>query len=105
NPACGQVWDGGIDICPACSSRALFLEVCRTCGQDFWRGWLEEPQPPAEHTLHDAQIGPGLPYESTPHAIHFASQLHPLAADEDGEDDPEEDDAGPEEPEGRTCWV
>lgn len=100
NPDCGKVWEGGIDICPACQSKALFLEVCRTCGQDFWRGTLEEPQSAKESTLKDARIMPGLPYESTDYAIHLAARIHPLEPEEFEE---EEDIAG--DSTLPTCWI
>jgi ATP-dependent helicase YprA (DUF1998 family) len=100
NPECGQVWEGGIDVCPACQSKALFLEVCRTCGQDFWRGTLEEPLRSNAPALKDGRIMPGLPYESTDYAIHLAARIHPLEPEEFDED---EDTAG--DSHLPNCWV
>ena len=87
NPECGHVWEGGIDLCPACGSKALFLEVCRTCGQDFWRGTVAELDTVSPKNLRPGAIMPGLPRESTPQAIHFTARIIPEAAEEDDDEE------------------
>jgi len=87
NPECGHVWEGGIDLCPACGSKALFLEVCRTCGQEFWRGTVAELDTVSPKNLRPGAIMPGLPRESTPQAIHFTARIIPEAAEEDDDEE------------------
>jgi len=35
-----------MDGCEICRARCLPVEVCRSCGQDFYRGYPEDPQLP-----------------------------------------------------------
>ncbi|MBM3318548.1 MAG: DEAD/DEAH box helicase, partial [Candidatus Eisenbacteria bacterium] len=41
-PGCGRLQAELIDRCPECNARCLPLEVCRSCGQDFYRGYAED---------------------------------------------------------------
>lgn len=99
NPACGHVWEGGIDLCPDCGSKALFLEVCRTCGQDFWRGTVTELDPAHPKALQSATILPGLPRESTPNAIHLAARIYAEIGDDDEDEEAQVPSGLPQ------CWV
>jgi ATP-dependent helicase YprA (DUF1998 family) len=39
NPGCGLLYTDHIESCEACHARCLPIEVCRSCGQDFYRAY------------------------------------------------------------------
>ncbi|MBW1794341.1 MAG: DEAD/DEAH box helicase [Deltaproteobacteria bacterium] len=44
NKGCGVLYIEYMDTCPVCHSRCLPVEVCRSCGQDFFRAYPEDPE-------------------------------------------------------------
>jgi ATP-dependent helicase YprA (DUF1998 family) len=42
NSACGELYTECVDVCGVCQARCLPIEVCRNCGQDFYRAFPEE---------------------------------------------------------------
>ncbi len=44
NEACGALYTEFVDHCDLCSARCLPVEICRTCGQDFYRAYPEDPE-------------------------------------------------------------
>lgn len=108
---CQRIWEAGIDTCPNCQGKAFPVEVCRTCGQDFWRTVTNTNQPPitdekiqvqaAEHlhqiTLFD--LYPSLDKQSGAHTLHLTREIHPFEnAEADEEDETEEEAEESEEP-------
>jgi hypothetical protein len=51
NPDCAKVYPELIDHCTTCRARCLPLEVCRSCGQDFYRGYPAETECSLENLL------------------------------------------------------
>ncbi len=107
---CGHIWDAGITICPDCQSHCLPVEVCRSCGQDFWRAKTPDNRPsvtdPKVQQLVRSNLGNVDPYnlqpdeerDSSPRTLHLASNIHHTAyiEDEEGEDTGEEESANQE---------
>lgn len=104
---CKQVWGAGIDLCPLCQSRCLPLEVCRSCGQDFWRGLTPQELTPTDDPLsrkYKPAIGKPRAYalaadESRDsierHTLHLTISLHVAALlneDDEGEQAEENDE-------------
>lgn len=97
---CQRVWEAGMDLCPDCGSRCLPLEVCRSCGQDFWRGLtpvaltptddpLNKAYQPSRGKPHAYELQPDEGHESVPlKTLHLTLELHAVAAlNEDDEDE------------------
>lgn len=99
---CGHVWEAGIDLCPECTGRCLPVEVCRSCGQDFWRGLIDRDiapqddpadpqryQPTRSGIPHSYTLEPDLTYDSSPRTLHLATSIHRvvLSSDEDESDE------------------
>jgi ATP-dependent helicase YprA (DUF1998 family) len=102
NRPCGKLYAEFMDRCEICHARCLPVEVCRSCGQDFYRAFPDDAdlelfvsakrtkkkklaQLPESFKLLDEAIG-----EATP--VHFTYELHDYVE----EDEAEESDA--EEP-------
>lgn len=98
---CGRIWEAGIDLCPQCKSHCLPVEVCRSCGQDFWRARTPDnrpaitdiqTQPRIQLTLEEAAVYDLLPDErrdSDRYTLHLASEIHhsiSLTEDEENEE-------------------
>jgi len=105
---CDHVWEVGIDLCPDCKGRCLPVEVCRSCGQDFWRGLSDRdiaPQDDPSHVQHYQPPRNGVPgaytldpdttFDSTTRTLHLAASIHRTAqsSDDDYEADEEPSDA------------
>src|SRR5690606_5591755 len=43
NQSCGLLYTEYIDSCEVCQARCLPIEVCRNCGQDFFRAYPDDP--------------------------------------------------------------
>jgi hypothetical protein len=99
--SCGHVWEAGIDLCPHCTGRCLPVEVCRSCGQDFWRGVIDHditPQddptdaqhylPPRSGTPRVYTLEAGTTPDSTLRTLHLTTGIQRIAqsADDDDED-------------------
>ncbi len=41
NISCGALIQDGQDICNVCGHKAIKLEICRNCGQDYWKAGVE----------------------------------------------------------------
>ncbi|MFQ5675508.1 MAG: DEAD/DEAH box helicase, partial [bacterium] len=44
NLACGELYLEYVDFCPTCHARCLPIEVCRNCGQDYFRAYPDDPE-------------------------------------------------------------
>ena len=101
---CGHVWEAGIDLCPDCKGRCLPVEVCRSCGQDFWRGMTDRDIPPQEDpsdTQHYQPPRSGIPRaytlepdsvaDSTPRTLHLTVTIHRTRQSSDEDDDSDEE--------------
>lgn len=102
---CYRVWEAGMDRCPFCDGRCLPLEVCRSCGQDFWRGITtgdlspeDDPlakayKPPKGGQPHAYEVRPDESRDSTPgRTLHLTLTIHHIASlneDDEAEDDEE----------------
>ncbi|MBD3237212.1 MAG: DUF1998 domain-containing protein, partial [Candidatus Eisenbacteria bacterium] len=102
NPECGELQTELIDRCPSCNSHTLPIEVCRSCGQDFFRGYSEGRADeerleefvskktrkrkadllPAEIHLAEESHGEQVP-------IHFTHELRDFREESDEESDAE----------------
>ena len=104
NPACGKLQTELIDRCPVCGARCLPLEVCRSCGQDFFRGYSEgrtdeEKLDTFAHLksgrARAKKLPPAVRLAEEPHGqqipVHFTHELHDFR--EDPEEANEEDGA------------
>jgi ATP-dependent helicase YprA (DUF1998 family) len=86
NRSCGKLYAEFMDRCEICHARCLPVEVCRSCGQDFYRAFPDDAdlelfvsakrtkkkkmaQLPESFKLLDEAIG-----EATP--VHFTYELH-----------------------------
>lgn len=102
---CDHIWDAGITICPDCQSHCLPVEVCRSCGQDFWRAKTPDNVPPATdpqvQQIVLSGVGDLAPYDlqpdeerdSSPRTLHLASSIHHT----DYIEEEEEENVGEEE--------
>jgi ATP-dependent helicase YprA (DUF1998 family) len=43
NEGCGALYTEFVDACEVCHARCLPVEVCRSCGQDFYRAYPADP--------------------------------------------------------------
>src|SRR5579883_1742307 len=103
---CGHVWEAGIDLCPQCTGRCLPVEVCRSCGQDFWRAAVyrdisPQDDPTGSHyhqPLHSNPraytLAPDLAFDSSARTLHVAASIHRLAESADDDDDTNEETDG-----------
>jgi ATP-dependent helicase YprA (DUF1998 family) len=110
---CYRVWEAGIDLCPACNGRCLPLEVCRSCGQDFWRGitnielspaddpLAKEYRPPKGDRPRAYEINPDESRDSTPgRTVHLTLNIQRVASfneDEEAEEAQDNDSQGDHE--------
>jgi hypothetical protein len=100
---CQRIWEAGIDLCPECAGRCLPLEICRSCGQDFWRGMtlidlssVDRGRPRQLHLL----VGEGaissfellsdLSSDSTPQTLHLTAEIR-RGSDGTGEEEEGQD--------------
>jgi ATP-dependent helicase YprA (DUF1998 family) len=44
NPHCGTLYTEYVDHCEVCHAYCLPVEICRTCGQDFYRAYPDDPE-------------------------------------------------------------
>lgn len=101
---CGHVWEAGIDLCPACKGRCLPVEVCRSCGQDFWRGVTDRditPQDDPSDSKHYRPQRTGIPRaytlepddvpDSTPRTLHLTVAIQRTGQSSDEDDDSDEE--------------
>ncbi len=103
---CGHVWESGIDLCPDCKGRCLPVEVCRSCGQDFWRGMIDRditPQDDPSNSQHYQSPRTGVPRvymlepdnvrESTSRTLHLTVAIQRTGQSSDDDDDIDEEPA------------
>src|SRR6266567_4608333 len=109
---CSHVWESGIDLCPECQGHCLPVEVCRSCGQDFWRGITDRDitprddpadtrhyQPPRSGIPHVYSLEPDDLPDSSPRTLHLTVAIqHTIQVTE-------EEDEGEEEPAGVSASV
>jgi len=116
--ACRYVWEAGIDLCPHCQGRCLPVEVCRSCGQDFWRGMTHVDIDPLDDPLskqfqmayrlqkgspHSYEIFPDLSRDSSSRTLRLTTELRKDAkvldeSEEDADDTDVEDEAAEQKP-------
>lgn len=93
---CGNLLQRGEHECPQCESRALPLEICRQCGQDYFRAAVADSggtEAPSLHQLDSFETRIETPDELrdwSPSAARFVRQLHgalPTDDDEEGAED------------------
>ena len=102
--ACGQMWEAGIELCPHCGGRCFPLEVCRSCGQDFWRGLstidlqplpgrrATQPRLPLNQDATAFEVLPDASRDSSPRTLHITAAVYTRL----DSDDPDDEDAGEE---------
>ncbi|NWF81294.1 MAG: DEAD/DEAH box helicase [Chloroflexi bacterium] len=65
NNSCGALYTEYIDHCERCQARCLPVEVCRNCGQDFYRAYADNPdldlEPLIAKTKRDRKRAESLP--------------------------------------------
>jgi ATP-dependent helicase YprA (DUF1998 family)/recombinational DNA repair protein RecR len=65
NNSCGALYTEYIDRCERCQARCLPVEVCRNCGQDFYRAYADDPdldlEPLIAKTKRDRKRAESLP--------------------------------------------
>lgn len=99
NPACGLLYTDYADTCEACRARCLPIEVCRSCGQDFYRAYPDdeaagELEPwtsrKGKKKKKDAVGSVSIALVDEPQSddvpVHFTYRLHDPAEAEDDED-------------------
>lgn len=104
---CNRIWEAGMDDCPYCHGYSLPVEVCRSCGQDFWRaitpitispadipGTREyKPQRSGQPSIYE--LGPDTSSESIPgRTLHLTIAIHSVAQfneDDEGEESDSEE--------------
>jgi hypothetical protein len=102
NPKCGRLYTEFMDACEICKARCLPVEVCRSCGQDFYRGYPEDPQVPLESFVQKKKTKrkklkelPGCfrlidEDQGNQEPVHFTFELHDNSDTADDETDPDE---------------
>jgi ATP-dependent helicase YprA (DUF1998 family) len=102
NPHCGRLYTEYVDFCEVCHARCLPVEVCRGCGQDFYRAYPEDPEVPLDLFVQKRKtkrkkvetlppfvvLVDETPADSEP--IHFTYQLYDNRETDDEDADPEE---------------
>jgi len=83
NPDCGRLYAEFIDSCEDCQARCLPVEVCRSCGQDFFRAYPMEPDTKLDALPNTFQLIDEPQGNQQP--VHFTYQLHDNS--ETGEED------------------
>ncbi|MCZ2155718.1 MAG: DEAD/DEAH box helicase [Bryobacterales bacterium] len=88
NPNCGRLYTEFMDACETCRARCLPIEVCRSCGQDFYRGYPEDPQLPLDSFVQKKktkrkklqQIPPSFRLidedQGNQEPVHFTFEIH-----------------------------
>jgi ATP-dependent helicase YprA (DUF1998 family) len=101
NRVCGALYTEYIDHCERCRARCLPLEVCRNCGQDFYRAYADDPdldlEPLIAKTKRDRKRAESLPDSFTlvdesrgdDFPIHFTYKLYDNSETSDDDSDEE----------------
>jgi ATP-dependent helicase YprA (DUF1998 family) len=96
NRTCGKLYAEFMDACEICHARCLPAEICRSCGQDFYRAYPDDAdlelfvtakrtkkkklaELPESFKLLDEAIG-----EATP--VHFTYELHEYIEESEAEE-------------------
>ena len=102
NPKCGHLYTEFMDACEICKARCLPVEVCRSCGQDFYRGYPEDPQIPLDSFVQKKKTKrkklQQLPSsfrlidedQGNQEPVHFTFELHDNSDTAEDETDPDE---------------
>ena len=102
NPKCGHLYTEFMDVCQTCKARCLPVEVCRSCGQDFYRGYPEDPQIPLDSFVQKkktkkkklAQLPTAFRLidedQGNQEPVHFTFELHDNSDTAEDESDPDE---------------
>jgi ATP-dependent helicase YprA (DUF1998 family) len=107
NSACGKLHLEFIDSCPVCHARCLPIEVCRNCGQDYFRAypeaeevevpWLESKSRKKSRKKQEAPLSFLLVdeplFNDTPIHFIFTDSLHNMVESTEDETDVDEDDS------------
>jgi ATP-dependent helicase YprA (DUF1998 family) len=115
NPECGKLYTEFVDDCRLCRSRCLPIEVCRSCGQDFFRAYPADPEAnlesfvgrkktkrkkledlPESFLLTDEAPGNELP-------VHFTFKLYDNTETADDEADEDDQDSHAQQVEASYC--
>lgn len=117
NPACGKLYLEFIDSCPVCHARCLPIEVCRNCGQDYFRAypeadeveapWLEAKNRKKSRKIQETPLSFLLVDEpllnDTPIHFIFTDSLHNVVESTEDEMDVDEDDTPVNHPTALYC--
>lgn len=102
NPKCGHLYTEFMDACEVCRARCLPVEVCRSCGQDFYRGYPEDPQIPLDSFVQKKKTKKKklqqLPtsfrlvdeHQGNQEPVHFTFELYDNSDTAEDESDPDE---------------
>jgi ATP-dependent helicase YprA (DUF1998 family) len=113
NPKCGQLYTEFMDGCEVCRARCLPVEVCRSCGQDFYRGYPEDPQLPLDSFVQKKKTKrkklQQLPSafrlvdedQGNQEPVHFTFEVHDNS--DTAEDDTDPDEMHAQEVSARYC--
>lgn len=115
NKDCGALYTEATDVCERCHARCLPVEICRNCGQDFYRAYAGDPELdlspliaktqkerkkadalPPSFTVVDEAVGVDFP-------IHFTFNLQESAETSDEEDEEEAEERHSQEVAARYC--
>ncbi len=96
NRSCGKVYAEFMDACELCHARCLPAEICRSCGQDFYRAYPDgvdlEPFVSAKRTKKKKHaelpesfklMDEGLNQENP---VHFTYELHDYIEEDEAEE-------------------
>ncbi|MGA9771159.1 MAG: DEAD/DEAH box helicase [Blastocatellia bacterium] len=115
NANCGLLYTEFADSCGTCHARCLPVELCRSCGQDFYRSYPDDAGTdlnallkkrkakrkkaedlPSSFLLTDEALYDALP-------VHFTHNLYDNSETSDEEAEAEDDDAHAQEVAARYC--
>jgi hypothetical protein len=115
NAACGALYTEMVDTCEHCHARCLPVEVCRNCGQDFYRAYAEDAEldlaPLIAKTQKERRKADALPTsfvlvdepQGDEFPIHFTYKLYDNAETSDEESEEEAADRHSQEIDVQYC--
>jgi very-short-patch-repair endonuclease len=84
---CGDLQANGDQVCVACHGRALPLEICRVCGQDYLRTLPLDPNAALSHGTLTRIETEDEARPTGPTVLRLALEFHRVATDEDDDSD------------------
>ena len=115
NPQCGVLYTEYVDTCVSCHAHCLPVEICRSCGQDFYRAYPDDStvdlntfvskKRTKKKKLEDLPSSFPLTDEERHNVqpVHFTFELYDNSETSEDETDAEEDNAHAQEVSANYC--